>query len=212
MQAKAELIDAIHSRYYAARKRDKSRILDEFVAITGHQRKYALRMLAASQVSVAASSGTLGRRIYDGAVKEVLATLWDSSDRLCGKRLKVILPELLKSMESHGHMNLDDSLRALVLSANATTIDRLLRPIREHATGKESVRPKKKTRAAIAVKTFSEWDDVASGSLEVDFVAHCGGNLSGWFIHSLVATDVSSGWTECNPILIREQSLVVETM
>jgi hypothetical protein len=212
MQAKAELVDSIRSRYYAARKRDKSRILDKFVAITGHQRKYALRVLAESQAFAPASSESLGRKIYDGAVKEVLATLWESSDRLCGKRLKVILPELLKSMESHGHMNLDDSLRALVLSVSAATIDRLLRPIREQATGKKHVRPKKKTRAAIAVKTFSEWDDVAPGSLEVDFVAHCGGNLSGSFIHSLVATDVSSGWTECIPILIREQSLVVETM
>ena len=106
----------------------------------------------------------------------MLATLWEASDRLCGKRLKVILPELLKSMESHGHMNLDVSLRALVLSDSAATIDRLLRSIREQGTGKKHSRPKKKTRAAIAVKTFSEWDDVAPGSLEVDFVAHCGGH------------------------------------
>ena len=124
----------------------------------------------------------------------------------------MILPELLRSMEAHGHMDLDESLKALVLSASASTIDRLLRPMREQATGRTHVRPKKKTRAAIAVKTFSEWEDVAPGSLEVDFVAHCGGNLSGAFIHSLAATDVASGWTECVPILIREQSLVVETM
>jgi len=58
----------------------------------------------------------------------VIATLWEASDRLCGKRLKVILPELLKSMESHGHMKLDDSLKGLVLSASVATIDRLLRP------------------------------------------------------------------------------------
>lgn len=115
-------------------------------------------------------------------------------------------------MEAHGQMNLDASLKALVLSASASTIDRLLRPIREQATGRTHVRPKQRTRAAIAVKTFSEWDNVAPGSLEIDFVAHCGGNLSGAFIHSLVATDVASGWTECVPILIREQSLVVESL
>lgn len=212
MQAKAELIDSIRLRYYGARKRDKSRILDEFVAITGHQRKYALRILARSQVATAERPSGIGHKIYDSAVKEVLVTLWESSDRLCGKRLKAVLPELLKSMECHGHMNLDESLKTLVLSASAATIDRLLGPIREQATGKKNVRPKKKVRSAIAVKTFTEWDDVAPGSLEVDFVAHCGGNLSGSFIHSLVATDVASGWTECIPILIREQSLVVETL
>lgn len=57
MQAKGALVDSIRSRYYGARKKDKSRILDEFVAITGHQRKYTLRLLAAIQDSTAATSG-----------------------------------------------------------------------------------------------------------------------------------------------------------
>ncbi len=210
--AKAALVDSIRSRYYEAQKKDKSRILDEFVAITGHQRKYALRLLAAKQETTPAPPAVHGRKIYAGAVKEVLVTLWESSDRLCGKRLKAILPELLRSMESHGHMNLDEPLKELVLSASAATIDRLLRPVREQATGRTHHCPKRKIRSAIAVKTFSEWEDVAPGNLEIDFVAHCGGNLSGAFIHSLVATDVASGWTECVPILIREQSLVVASL
>ena len=40
-------------------------------------------------------------------------------------------------------------------------------------------------------------------------MAHGGGAVSGAFIHSLVATDVCSGWTEAVPLLAREQSLVV---
>jgi len=32
--------------------------------------------------------------------------------------------------------------------------------------------------------------------------------MSGPFIHSLVATDVSSGWVEAVPLLAREQSVV----
>jgi len=115
-------------------------------------------------------------------------------------------------MEGHGHINLDPTVKSLVLSVSAATIDRLLRPFREHASGRKWTRPNRKTRASVKVKTLTEWVEVAPGSLEVDFVAHCGGNLSGAFIHSLVATDVSSGWTEYIPILIREQSLVVETM
>ena len=34
--------------------------------------------------------------------------------------------------------------------------------------------------------------------------------MAGSFIHTLVATDVCSGWTEFVPLLAREQSLVVE--
>ena len=41
-------------------------------------------------------------------------------------------------------------------------------------------------------------------------MAHCGGSVSGSFIHSLVATDICTGWTEAVPLLAREQSLVVE--
>ena len=40
-------------------------------------------------------------------------------------------------------------------------------------------------------------------------MVHCGGPLSGSFIHSLVATDICTGWTEAVPLLTREQSLVV---
>jgi len=34
--------------------------------------------------------------------------------------------------------------------------------------------------------------------------------MTGSFIHTLVPTDVTSGWTEFIPLLVREQSLVVE--
>ena len=43
MQAKGAVVDSIRSRYYGARKRDKSLILDEFVAITG-QPKWQLAL------------------------------------------------------------------------------------------------------------------------------------------------------------------------
>ena len=41
-------------------------------------------------------------------------------------------------------------------------------------------------------------------------MVHSGGPLSGSFIHSLVATDVCTGWTEAVPLLAKEQSLIVE--
>jgi hypothetical protein len=34
--------------------------------------------------------------------------------------------------------------------------------------------------------------------------------MAGEYLHSLVATDVCSGWTEAVPLLAREQSLVIE--
>ena len=46
--AKQELLATIRDRYRASSKHDKTRILDEFVAVTGHHRKYAIRLLRRS--------------------------------------------------------------------------------------------------------------------------------------------------------------------
>jgi hypothetical protein len=43
--SKRELLEAIRPRYRRANKKDKPRILDEFVAIAGYQRKHAIRLL-----------------------------------------------------------------------------------------------------------------------------------------------------------------------
>ena len=46
--------------------------------------------------------------------------------------------------------------------------------------------------------------------MEVDLVAHCGGSAAGRFNHTLTLTDISSGWTECVALTVRESSLVVQ--
>jgi hypothetical protein len=53
------------------------------------------------------------------------------ADRICGKRLKALLPILIESMERHGHLRLDPVVRSALLDVSAATIDRLLRPVRE---------------------------------------------------------------------------------
>jgi hypothetical protein len=97
-----------------------------------------------------------------------------------------------------------------LLSVSAATIDRLLAPIRSQARSRKKRRSKKKASKAVAIRTFADWNDPLPGFLEIDFVVHCGGAMAGTYIHSLVATDVCSGWTEAVPLLVREQSLVVE--
>ncbi len=62
----------------------------------------------------------------------------------------------------------------------------------------------------IPVRTYSDWNRPPPGFLEIDLVGHCGGTLSGSFIHCLVVTDICTAWTEAVPLLAREQSLVVE--
>ena len=42
--AKQELLATIRDRYRESSKKDKGRILDEFVAVTGHHRKHGIRL------------------------------------------------------------------------------------------------------------------------------------------------------------------------
>jgi hypothetical protein len=136
--------------------------------------------------------------------------MWEASDRICGKRLREIIPELLAAMERHGHLNLDPEVRRRVLQVSAATIGRLLKPIRNRAKSRRKRHRPKKVSKEVAVRTFADWGRPDPGYLEIDFVVHCGVSMAGSFIHTLVATDVCSGWTEFVPLLAREQSLVVE--
>ena len=46
--AKQELLATIRDRYRASSRKEKSRILDEFIAATGHHRKHGIRLLGQS--------------------------------------------------------------------------------------------------------------------------------------------------------------------
>jgi hypothetical protein len=215
-EARAELLEALRERYRTSGKAQKTRILNEFTAVSGYHRKYATRLLGARRFRK--KEGTegpeaamaKGRRIYDEAVREALIVLWEAGDRMCGKRLKAIVPELVGALERHGHLALDPEVRSRLLIVSPATIDRLLAPIRKQSKSRRRRRAVRKITKKIPVRTFGDWKEPPPGYLEIDFVAHCGGSMAGSFVHTLVATDVCSGWTECVPLLVREQSLVVE--
>jgi hypothetical protein len=48
--------------------------------------------------------------------------------------------------------------------------------------------------------------------VEADLVAHSGPVTRGSFVQTLVVTDIASGWTEMAPLLVREQTLLVDVL
>ena len=97
--ARQELVVAVAERYQTSTAAEKRRILDEFVALTGYHRKHAIRVLNGNSAQPATRRGR--RCVYDEAVTEGLVVLWEASDRLCGKRLKALLPVLVPGLERH---------------------------------------------------------------------------------------------------------------
>jgi len=156
------------------------------------------------------------RRRYGPDVVEALVPLWEASDRLCGKRLQALLPLLVESLESHGHLSLKPEVRELLLAMSSATIDRLLAPIRKESGGNGWRRPPRAysaVRRRVPVRTFKGWDDHSDpGWLEIDLVAHCGGRMEGRFLWTLMATDIATGWSESLPIVMRDGAVVLTAL
>jgi hypothetical protein len=212
MATRDELIMAVRERYGSAGLAEKGRILDEFAAVTGYHRKHAMRVLRDARPRWRWRSRP-ERRIYDEAVRQALIVVWEASDRICGKRLKPLVPVLVEAMERHGHMQLAPEVRDGLLAMSAATIDRSLREVRARAGGSHRRRvPSASVRRSVPVRTFSDWQDPPPGFFEADLVGHSGPSLRGSFVHSLVLTDIATGWTECAPLLVREQTLLTTVM
>ena len=208
-----EILIALRKRYKKSTIREKTRILDEFTAVSGYHRKHVVRLLSSKYQIILSEKKYTGKRIYDEAVKEALIILWEDGDRICSKRLKALIPDLLVAMERYNHIKLDLKVRELVLRISASSIDRLLKEIRGKAHSQRKKRKSsKKVSKQIPIRTFADWNDPMPGFLEIDFVAHSGGSMSGNIIHTLVGTDITSGWTECIPLIAKEQSIVVEAL
>ena len=210
-QTRTELLAALRLRYPRAPKAEKTKVWDELVAVAGCHRKHALRLLPGTRLAAPAAAG-VDRRTYAEAVREALVVLWEAADRICGKRLKAVLPGLVTALEQHGHLALDPTVRQRLLAARAATIDRLLASVRSTATRRTKRKTTTKPSKKVTIRTFAGWKEPLPGYLEIDFVAHCGTSMQGTFLWSLVATDVCSGWTEVVPLVAREQSLVTEAL
>lgn len=214
LATRKELIEAVRKRYQEAALAIKTDILDEFVELTGYHRKHAVRLLGPSAGPKREKKLRSENRVYNDAVREALILLWEAADRICGKRLKALVPTLLEAMEKHGHLELADGVRDRLVQMSAATIDRLLTEPRERVTGTRRRKGVGATilRRSIPIRTFGDWKDPEPGYMEADLVAHCGGSMAGSVVHTLVLTDIATGWTECVPLIARDQALIVEAL
>jgi hypothetical protein len=193
-QSKREYLLAIWERYQRVGRRFKSKILDEFCAVCGYTRKYAIGLLSRKPRRRQRKPGP--RRRYDGQVLEPLKVIWLAAEQMCSKRLKAALPLWLPFYEQE-HGPLVEPVRKKLLQISAASIDRLLKKERARYRGKGlcGTRPGGLLKHQIPIRTDN--DDVdRPGFLEADTVAHCGNSLAGDFIWSITFTDIFCQWTE----------------
>jgi hypothetical protein len=108
-----------------------------------------------------------------------------------------MLPALVAALRKDGELEMSDAMAALLASMSAATIDRRLAPARRALMphGRSHTKPGTLLKSQIPIRTWSEWNEQTPGFLEIDLVAHEGGNPFGEFCSTLTMTDVATGWT-----------------
>ena len=212
-RSKKELSEEIYPRYLKAKKAEKKRILDEFIAATSYHRKYAIRILKHGRPRRSNKKHGLPK-VYHGEVVVALEQIWEVCGRICSKRLHPFLPEMVKVLERCGELQLPAETKRLLLQMSSATIDRCLGPARfQHPShGLSTTKPGSLLKKAIPVRTFTPWDEDQPGFLEIDLVAHCGGSVEGQYINTLTCVDLSTGWIECMAVYQRTQQAVFEAI
>ncbi|MHB1004959.1 MAG: integrase catalytic domain-containing protein [Chloroflexota bacterium] len=204
----AEYAAAIRPRYRVVGKKEKQAILDEFCLTTGYHRKSAIRLLAGAAAAAPRQGGR--PKAYGPQVAAALKVLWEAEGRICSKRLGPFIPDLLEVLERQGELVLEATLKRQLLALSPATIDRLLSPLRAKGLRQPYIASQASPalKALVPLRTFSEWEDVAPGSLQADLVSHCGESTQGFYLTSLVAVDVATGWVEVEPVWGKGQARV----
>lgn len=219
MKEKQAITKEVAKRYCKAKKKEKIKMLDELVATTGYNRSYATRALrlvlkAPSKSKASPKRSRRRERLYDGVVVAALTKVWATLDMPCGKRLSPYLKTIVPILEGFNELDLDDDTRDKLISMSAATIDRLMKAERRKIDIKRrsGTKPGSLLKHQIPIRTFCDWNEDKPGFLEIDLVAHNGGNPHGDFCQTLDVTDIHTTWTETRAVKNKAQVWVFEAL
>jgi hypothetical protein len=210
MRQRQALTATIVRRYQKASKKEKTKILNEFVANTGYNRSYARRAINQSQSKdyrKKKRKKVVVKKKYDLQVKIALTRIWVIQNYICGKRLQPFIPELLRVLKRDGELAISPEVEFKLLSISAATIDRLLAPTKRklRVKGISGTKPGSILKSQILVRTFDDWDDLKPGFFELDSVAFCGDTLVGHHVWGLNFVDVFTGWVGLDAVMGKGQ-------
>lgn len=209
MASRTEITTRYAKAYRRASKKDRGRLLDEVVAVTGWSRDNARRRLSAAAGTKPGTGREVARRPrkprarkYSSDAVGILQRVWAVSGGQCGKYLAVAMPVLLEGLERHGELvegtgRYDAAVRAELLAMSAATIDRYLAAARDadRLRGISTTRPSPLLRSSIKIRRAGDEVEAEPGFFEGDTVAHCGPTLKGEFARTVNLTCMYTGWT-----------------
>lgn len=150
-------------------------------------------------------------RRYGPVFQKALLVAWEASGYVCSERLQPFLPELVRLLEQHRHLRIDDATRGLLFQASVSTVERALAPKRKHLVGRRMAQTKPGTLLRRQIPALvGPWkaEDVP-GYLEIDLVSPSGEYAAGTFLYTLSTVDLATGWTERIPVLGKGRTGIV---
>ncbi len=208
MASRAEITTRYAKAYAKASKKDKGRVLDQVVAVTGWSRDNARRRLVAAasrppgtgrQVAKKPRKQRASKYSYDTLL--VLQMVWAASGGQCGRYLAASMQTQLDLLERHGELTFgvgrySPAVREELLAMSSASIDRYLAPAKatDQIRGKSTTKPSPLLRSSIKIRKAGDEVEAEPGFFEGDTVAHCGPTLKGEFARTLNMTDVHTGW------------------
>lgn len=208
MSSRAEVTTRYAKSYVKASKKDKGRVLDQVIEVTGWSRDNARRRLTAAanrppgggrRAAIKSRKPRAPKYSYDAL--KVLQRVWAASGGQCGKYLAASMRLQLDGLERHGELidgqdRYSPQVRTELLTMSAASIDRYLKGAKatDQIKGVSTTKPSPLLRSAIKIRKAGDEVEAEPGFFEGDTVAHCGPTLKGEFARTLNLTDVHTGW------------------
>jgi hypothetical protein len=195
----AKYLAQLHKRYVKAGKRQKTAILNELVATSGYQRKYASLLLSGQRQwrDPQQPIRRARRALYTAEDQRALLDLVELFDAIGSKRLRVALNKELANLRRNGHLKVSPTCYHHLRQVSPSTMDRWRRTARRPGRKlRGGTKPGTLLKHQIPIRTYADWDEKRPGFGEIDLVQHDGGNNKGDFACTLTSTDVVTGWTE----------------
>lgn len=199
MKESEKYLSSLKKRYEKSKRKEKIIILDEFTKTTGHERKYAIKLLKGWYTHTTLPIKRPRGRKYSEVDAVILAKICDLFDWIASKRIKPQIAVGIAEFQKAGELLQLSSLhKERLIGISPSSIDRLLVRYHQRPTnkGRSYTKPGTLLKNQIPIRTFSEWNESRVGFFEIDLVGHEGGNAQGVFAFTLNMTDVKSGWSE----------------
>ena len=209
MATRKSLLKSFCDDYKKASRKEKTRLLDDFLQHTGHNRKYIIGQLRKPEILHKQVRPPKIRKPYYGEdIVQIVEALYEIFDYPCGQRLKEQVQLEADHLIELGELQATPIQRDRLFKMSASTMDRRLAKYKKEKLHKAHCTTRTGNFLKSKIPQRLTWSTEELGHEEIDLVAHNGGDPHGQFVNTLSVTDIASQWWEGEAIMGKSDAVV----